>query len=277
MCSLLCSLVVVKLEHVIGNSIGKEALSTGQGVPLLELRIAIKIICLLVKHILCVTCFTLVIRGEVVVAENDVLTRLSDSDHTLLIGRLCSYLMSWTLASFNRLIAIAEWILRTVAQFTSPRMEIHIITRFRSRIEILCRNVRLILLIKATIKLVVIRIIVDIDNLVPRGLHIISTIQHVSVTELHLLLAIGGVHHLITTIKLGLRRILGGLILQIYALNVPILNVDDVLQLLLPLHIDILGLIMQKFLGEFIALSQFGDVLPLELVFAVGMFHCLFI
>ena len=224
----------------------------------------------MVKNILSVTGFCLVLRIQLVGAEHYVLAGLADPHHALLIGSLCGDLMCRTLTSLDLFFPITQRVSRTVTKRASPRMEIDIVTGLWPRIDILSRNMRLILLSKTTINIINIFVIIDINDLIARTRKVIPAVQQIAVTELHLLT--------ITVVVLVIGQILRllhvqirSLVLNINALGHHPLIIHRILIFLLTLHIYVLCLVMQKLFRKLIALGQFGYVLLDKFVFAVGL------
>jgi hypothetical protein len=56
-----------------------------------------------------------VVRAKVIVAEDNILARLANPDHTLLISCLRGYLMRRTLARFDGFFPIPERIIRAIS------------------------------------------------------------------------------------------------------------------------------------------------------------------
>lgn len=147
-------------------------------------------------------------------------------------------------------------------------MEIDIVTSLWPRINILSRNMHLVLLTKTAIDVINIFVIIDIDNLITGTWKVIPAIQEIAVTELHLLT--------ITMVVLVIGQILRLLHVQIRCLVLDVnalghhpLIIQRILIFLLTLHINVLCLVVQKLFRKLIALGQFGYVLLDKLVFAV--------
>ena len=148
-------------------------------------------------------------------------------------------------------------------------MEIDIVTGLWPRIDILSRNMRLVLLTKTTIDIINIFVIININDLITRTWKVIPAIQQIAVTELHLLT--------ITVVVLVICQVLRllhvqvrSLVLHVNALGHHALIIHRILIFLLTLHVNVLCLIVQKLFRKLVTLGQFGYVLLDKFVFAVG-------